>query len=128
LGSDGVGVHSGAAEHSELTMRVTIALDVSGSVPDHMFQRMKEQMHVRFRQRLDSIIVILYDDRISGTLRLNHIDQILNLPRLGRGGTNIGLAMDAIDQTNPEEAVICTDGFDILPPGRMKYYDIVTFN
>jgi predicted metal-dependent peptidase len=108
-------------------MRVAIAFDVSGSVPDYMFQQMQEKMHVRFRQRFDEITVILYDNRIVGIMDLNHIDQVLNIPRLGNGGSNIKLVMDTIDQLNPDEAVICTDGLDMIDPARAKKYDIVIF-
>lgn len=109
-------------------MKITIAMDVSGSVGDSQFKEMQDRMYARYVGQVgNQYTVILFDNRIVATMILDHIGQIREIPLMGRGGANEALLLNAIAATEPDETVICTD--DVYSWSGLEHtYEKVIFN
>jgi predicted metal-dependent peptidase len=102
--------------YSEAMGRLSVGIDVSGSVTTEIFQKfVSEVYHSREILNPTTTDIISWDWGIQDIVTLNQGDEIKGVEFKGGGGTDVSDLIEWAQENRPEVLVILTDGYFRMP-------------
>ena len=103
--------------YDENLMNITVAVDTSGSVSDHEFNRFVTETHSILRMmKPEKITVIQFDTEIKSVSEVRNVRELMSIQFTGRGGTLINPVLEWANKNKPQLLLVFTDGY-------FRFYD-----
>jgi len=97
--------------YSENLMDIAIAIDASGSVTDHDFNRFVTETHSILRMmKPEKITLIQFDTQIISVNEIRNVNQLMQCEFKGRGGTDIHPVLQWANEKKPQLLLVFSDG------------------
>lgn len=95
----------------ESLMNIAIAVDTSGSVSDHDFNRFVTETHSILRMmKPEKITMIQFDTELKLVSEVRNVKDLMNINFSGRGGTDIHPVLAWASEKKPQLLLVFTDG------------------
>lgn len=96
----------------ENLINFAVAVDTSGSVSDHEFNRFVSETHSILRMmKPDKITVIQFDTEIKSVSEVRNVRELMNISFTGRGGTLINPVLEWANKNKPQLLLVFSDGY-----------------
>jgi predicted metal-dependent peptidase len=96
----------------ENLMNLAIAVDTSGSVSDHEFNRFVTETHSILRMmKPEKITMIQFDTELKLVADVKNVKDLMNMNFSGRGGTHIDPVLEWANVNKPQLLIVFTDGY-----------------
>jgi predicted metal-dependent peptidase len=106
--------------YSQKLLNIAIAVDTSGSVSDHEFNRFVTETHSILRMMApEKITVLQFDTEIKSITDVRNVRELMNITFTGRGGTLINPVLEWANTNKPQLLLVFTDGY-------FRFYDLET--
>lgn len=106
--------------YSQNLMNIAIAVDTSGSVSDHEFNRFVTETHSILRMMTpEKITVLQFDTEIKSVTEVRNVRELMNIRFTGRGGTMINPVLEWANANKPQLLLVFSDGY-------FNFYDLET--
>ena len=106
--------------YGENLMNIAVAVDTSGSVSDHEFNRFVTETHSILRMmKPEKITVIQFDTEIKSVNEVRNVRELMHINFTGRGGTLINPVLEWANKNKPQLLLVFSDG-------EFRFYDTKT--
>jgi predicted metal-dependent peptidase len=106
--------------YGENLMNIAVAVDTSGSVSDHEFNRFVTETHSILRMmKPEKITVLQFDTEIKSVSEVRNVRELMNISFTGRGGTLINPVLEWANKNKPQLLLVFSDG-------EFRFYDLET--
>jgi predicted metal-dependent peptidase len=106
--------------YGENLMNIAVAVDTSGSVSDHEFNRFVTETHSILRMmKPEKITVIQFDTEIKSVNEVRNVRELMHINFTGRGGTLINPVLEWANKNKPQLLLVFSDG-------EFRFYDTET--
>lgn len=96
----------------ENLMNLAVAVDTSGSVSDHEFNRFVSETHSILRMmKPEKITMIQFDTELKLVSEVKNVNDLMNIQFSGRGGTHIDPVIEWANTNKPQLLLVFTDGY-----------------
>jgi predicted metal-dependent peptidase len=98
--------------YGESLINIAVAVDTSGSVSDHEFNRFVTETHSILRMmKPEKITVLQFDTEIKSVHDVRNVQQLMNIQFTGRGGTQIEPVLEWANANKPQLLLVFSDGY-----------------
>lgn len=96
----------------ENLINIAVAVDTSGSVSDHEFNRFVTETHSILRMmKPEKITMIQFDTEIKSVNEVRNVSELMHINFTGRGGTLINPVLDWANKNKPQLLLVFSDGY-----------------
>lgn len=107
--------------YGESLINIAVAVDTSGSVSDHEFNRFVTETHSILRMmKPEKITVLQFDTEIKSVHDVRNVQQLMNIQFTGRGGTQIEPVLEWTNANKPQLLLVFSDGYFDFPDLETK--------
>lgn len=104
----------------ENLINIAVAVDTSGSVSDHEFNRFVTETHSILRMmKPEKITVIQFDTEIKSVNEVRNVQELMHINFTGRGGTLINPVLEWANKNKPQLLLVFSDGY-------FRFYELET--
>lgn len=110
----------------ESLMDLAVIADTSGSTSGDMFLRFISETHGMLRMmKPKKLTFVQFDTSIKAINNISNVEELMKIKFKGLGGTSIAPIIDWLNETNPQAAVIFTDGHFRMPDQKPKTTQVI---